>query len=308
MYAPVLHAVQPVAQPFRKSLGLTTWPSGHWSVYQAPRPSTKTPEGSVLPLGLSSPLISRNRAPRGSRGLSRRGRKLVASSAVLFECAYSRNRLSFVTLTLPFDDAERISIANRNWSILMKRFWEEVRRELIRHGLPPQFVFVNEFQKRGALHCHGVFVGRLPRQSWAIPTNKIDELWMRSLQSIFPDVDAECLHSACNVQAIKKSVAGYLAKYMSKGNELHEPYEHELTWYGISQKLRKQTLSLVVRDEVEIDLSRFDWFQVFRSMSGVRGVLSAKFYTLADGSVICLHGRCKLESIPSLRKSFAHLA
>ncbi len=225
--------------------------------------------GELIDIGLSNRLNSHTnpesasedpvkRARRGQKGLSPHGRLLVKNAAAFLEKRYGRDHLSFCTVTLPAVTVEECRLISLQWPEIVRRFQQSIVRELRRLDLPHVVVGVTEIQTRRferdgvlGLHLHLVFVGRLPGRDWAIHYLRIREMWRRS----FPiEFQSKSFKSTENVVRVKRSVAAYLSKYLSKGLSVSddtpqsEYYRDVLptSWYLCSLELRRTIKRLVM--------------------------------------------------------------
>lgn len=160
---------------------------------------------------------------RGHKGITRHGRNMISSAAVILERNYGRHLLSFATLTLPAAESHQLRAIAENWSAVLKQFAKNLSRSLLRQGLPVTLFGVTEIQMKRfarhgdpALHFHFVYVGRNSRKSaWLVDCKEVRRIWIQCIKQYFSSETR--FDSTENVQGIKKSVAGYLGKYMSKG-------------------------------------------------------------------------------------------
>jgi hypothetical protein len=218
---------------------------------------------------LGSSLLTKPRKAqkRGSKGISRYGSKTVRNAGYLLEREYHRKRLTFATLTLPNVskvDADRVIAA---WSKIVKRFTEEVKRELQRHHLPAEIVSVTEVQEKRlkrsgicALHLHLLFKGTHSfRGGWAIAPTVLRDMWR---SAVSPHLSEECDWSSCeNMQRVKKSAAGYLGKYMSKGVGVLKALKESggstsvpSAWWNCTFSLRRKVKSEIIRKSEPIQI------------------------------------------------------
>lgn len=97
----------------------------------------------------------------------------------------------FVTLTFA-DNLSDLDIANKEFLLFVKRLSYHT-------GIKQQYVVIPEFQKRGAVHYHGVFFN-LP----FIEVAKFEQIWA---------------NGQTNIQVARiKNTASYLCKYFSKSS------------------------------------------------------------------------------------------
>lgn len=202
-----------------------------------------------LPLDSSNPANSHK---RGLNGITTRGARLVRNAAYLLQKRYGRERLSFLTMTLPALNREEFAAIAHQWSEIVRMFTQELRRELQRHDLPVDYVGCTEIQEKRfrrsgdlGLHLHITFVGRASgRSPWAIAPIFFRQKWNAILARI---VGAGRVSNAAeNLQMVKKSAEGYLGKYLSKGTqiigEIVEVYGPDVVpsaWYTCSMGLKQ---------------------------------------------------------------------
>lgn len=179
-------------------------------------------EWEFLPWLVKSPKSAQRPETYGRRGITAYGQKVVRSGAYLLQEKYGKERLSFLTLTVPrLGWEEECKVAGR-WAYLTKALLQALRRRLERAGLPKSVVLVTELQPKrlqgrepGSLHLHLVFVGRARGAGWAYRPQEYRELWLGLLSNVLgrtvPDAPCE------NVQRVEKDASQYLSKYLSKG-------------------------------------------------------------------------------------------
>lgn len=187
-------------------------PSGGLGV--PPKSNREAPEGK----------FRKTRAPRGSRGMSKFGGKMTRSACQLLEEVAAGRAVGFLTLTLPQVAQDQLERANKNWSEIMRQFMQELTRELRRAKLPDIWVWVTEWQKRGALHAHIGFVAshqkqiRNPAQDYPISKDWYQQVWQRILKNVLGE-DFDC-KSATRIERVKQSTSAYFGKYISKNARL----------------------------------------------------------------------------------------
>lgn len=216
----------------------------------------------VMNAGLSNVPICHKRSKRGTHGITRHGRNLIENAGLIMERKYSIRQLTFATVTLPTVQpvvAEKIA---GQWSQIVRRFVQSLRRGLQSKALPSEVFGVTEIQEKRfartgipALHLHLVFVGRKKRKSsWLVNRKNIRRWWKQALKNYVPaDTDFTATE---NVVAVRKSAASYLGKYMSKGSQSADNVIRECgqqwlpsSWYTITDSLRKEVLASVLRGE-----------------------------------------------------------
>lgn len=189
-------------------------------------------------------------------------KRMVRSALSYLTERHGKRNLAFLTVTIPELDCDELRQVCMGWGELARRLMEEIGRELIRHGLNPEYCYVNEIQEERwkrdrtpAPHIHAVFQGRRTgEKDWAISKEKFRELWERILGN-FLGHSME-LPSATRVEVIKKSAKNYMTKYMSKGGKVADEivaagYAEYLpgSWHGIANTLRRKVKEAIVKVE-----------------------------------------------------------
>lgn len=185
----------------------------------------------------------------GRKGITGYGSKVVRNGAYLLQEKYGKNRLAFLTLTVPSFGAEAETRIAENWGYLLKVLIQGLRRLLRRVGLPESIVGVTELQPKrlegrepGCLHLHLVFVGGWGRGRWAYSPFVYRSLWLRMLYNL---LGFEMLDMPCeNVEAVKKDASNYLGKYMSKGVVSVAQYAEIVGWERVPRQWWSATKSI----------------------------------------------------------------
>lgn len=192
------------------------------------RPSAKFFSECVSPLGLSK--VAKNhkpRKPRGRKGMTRYGKRLIVNSCILLERKYGRKHLSFLTLTLPPQCEEGNS---KTYQESKRQMLQWLSRRLGSQGLPTQIIGCTELQGTRyansgafALHEHWVFVGRKPYSSWGLSPSEIQSQWLSILRNVYRvSIPLESSTAAASIEAVRTSAGAYLGKYMSKSEAVVE--------------------------------------------------------------------------------------
>lgn len=209
------------------------WPSGDFGLsygqesgWESALDTHIDEHGADNPLGSSLlPISHKGRCPRGSHGITGHGKKTVRSAADMLQRKYGPGRLAFLTLTLPGLPRNELAECVSDWSRIVRVFLQWLSRRLKAAGLSGQVVGVTEIQperlrERGELapHLHLVFCGRPAYGGWVLDWLEYRKAWLRTISaSVGHPVLSEAVE---NVQTVKKSAAGYLGKYMSKGGDI----------------------------------------------------------------------------------------
>lgn len=196
----------------------------------------------------------------GLKGITQYGKRFVRSGAAMLQREYGRQRLSFLTLTLPELEQPQIEAIAEQWGVVVNHLLKWLTRHLTKSGLPRLVVSVTELQPKrlragslSVLHLHLLFVGRRRvRGPWALSPSEVRSAWLKILSN-FAGVE---LHSnSCeNLKQVEKSAEGYLGKYMSKGVEdvrqFIEMGSETLVpgqWWNCTKALREWVKAAIVR-------------------------------------------------------------
>jgi hypothetical protein len=240
-------------------------------------------------LGLSIPVKSRN-VPEPSETRQRRGkgitghaRRMVRSAAHILEEQHGKRNLSFGTITIPSLEESEMEIIRGNWNLLVKRFVEEIGRELVRHALSPQVLHVTEMQEERyqrlgevAPHLHLLFQGRKSgSKKWAISIKKFRQIWERMISNVLHREMS--LPAGSRIEVVKKSAKRYLGKYMSKGGKIlkdivNAGLENALpaSWWGMTNTLRKQVKDGIIQVDQELKNLIVDHIEDFKQAGLIR--------------------------------------
>ena len=242
--------------------------------------TSKLAHNPSTPLGLSSVpnLVAdqnldtkRARAARGSKGITSKSRQQVKDAATLLERVYGRERLSFVTHTIP---DEFIESTHENWTKIVANLRKRYTRALRKANLPQKLIMVTEYQEdrlaktgKAVLHLHIVFVGRHKKQKWQYECDYYHEHWRQCCEEYNRErYDRRIWNAATRVESIKKSVANYLGKYMSKGVStlasivaLDPSAFIPSSWHVLTQRMRVEVRKATRHYEGKIAELLFDW-------------------------------------------------
>lgn len=198
------------------------------------------------------------KTPHGYRGITSRGRRTVRNAVYLLEKDYGKDRLSFLTLTLPPVDIEKQKVISSNWGRIVEHVVKAIRYRLYQEGLPSLICGVTEIQEERQrslggcpLHLHFVFVGRHKRKGWAVKPGQIRKSWKDAINNCFPERLRDVSFSTSeNIQRVRKSAYRYIAKYLTKGVGTLDKVREDCPgiqlpkqWYTCSQELVKRIYS-----------------------------------------------------------------
>lgn len=166
------------------------------------------------------------RVKKGQAGITSFGKRMVRNAAHLLEVRHGRVRCVFATVTVPELPIEQMRALHEKWGEVVERYRLGIRRLLQDKGLSGEIVTVSEVQEKRyertgvpVLHLHSVFCGVDAQGQWAISTEAHDNVWVNALR-VAIDIERDICTNACNLQRVKKSASGYLAKYLSKGSKV----------------------------------------------------------------------------------------
>jgi len=247
------------------------------------------PNSHRVALGMAEP--PKTRAQRGLGGITRHAARTVRNAAFLLEGKYPLKRLGFYTFTIPPVNGTSDYAVGREWAEIVRIFLQSVTRMLAAAGLPTSYVGCTEIQegryaKYGGLplHLHIVVVGKKRINGpWAIHSDQWRALWRSAIIARCPEFSEVSFRASADTVVIKKSAAGYLGKYMSKGaaavdfviQEHPELYEFlPRAWYNLTNEMRQTVLRNVAYgpiigravEEMTQDSSPGYWFDWFKTV------------------------------------------
>lgn len=184
-------------------------------------------------------------------GLTRKGQNRLREGASALEIRYgSRGRLAFDTLTFPpeFDqehNAERLSAT-------IKHFLNSIRHYYLKAGVPFLYQYVieihpNRSQDLPIPHIHVLRLSGAKAWHWIISKEALNTIWKRSVLKFYPNNcdSVPNFRPSTRTEFVKKSVGGYMAKYLSKSGtdcQLGKGFSELLSlgqWWGQSPLLLK---------------------------------------------------------------------
>lgn len=235
------------------------------------------------------------RARKGLKGIKGEARRKIRSGCYLLQQRYGKDRLGFLTLTLPNADW-LVAIWAQNFDEITRQFVQEMRRELRRKNAPDNLVGAIEIQEKRfaqygdiAPHLHIAYVAKTkPRKgSFYIQAAKFRKIWKRILSGIakkycdnFEELSKEIeWNAAINCSVIKRNVEAYMSKYLSKGHKNLEEIvetgrESEIprAWYTITRQLLRAIMACIITlppDLIELIISCIDAKDAFIRSHGL---------------------------------------
>ena len=228
-----------------------TWDLLHQVVYNKPggthsRIWVKTRD---LPRFIDTPYLGKTRSSRGSKGLTNHGKRYVRESCYLLERRYGVKRLGFYTLTIPSCTAVTLYDVALHWTSIQKYFFKLLRNTLYAKGIKEFFyVGVTENQSDRSLraqapayHLHFIMPCYLPNSTnFIVSADTLRALWARALRNYLPEFGGVDFSASVDSAVLRKSAAGYLSKYFTKGSSLRELHPACLpaSWYYSSREIK----------------------------------------------------------------------
>jgi hypothetical protein len=213
----------------------------------------------AVPLDLTVPSNSHKGTARcekyGKKGITGYGRKMVKSAATLIQKMPGK-RTTFATVTMPTLPTQLRRELALAWPELLRQLLQWLSRELRRVGLPALVCSVSEVQpgrlaehSEAYLHLHLVWPNHWAKAgNWAVDVDRLRTWVAEFLQRR----GLWCTEAWVNVdtQQVKKTAAGYLSKYMSKGSDVLEAFAEDCGWDAVPGQwwnLTKPARDLVVK-------------------------------------------------------------
>ena len=180
-------------------------------------------EKQLSTMGLSNVPNSHKavRSPKGRKGITPHGRRLVKFAAAEIERRVGQRNTVLITTTLPpaFDSLDRDV-----WVEACRQFLQMLHRAMLPHGYANLIVSVTEIQearqaKCGGLplHLHIVLPGRKPGHAWILTPAWVREHWRDAIRNATGNDQEIDFGTSTRIEQIRHSAASYLGKYMSKG-------------------------------------------------------------------------------------------
>jgi len=185
----------------------------------------------------------------------------IRQGVYLLEQMYSKDNLSFLTLTLPDLCDNDLAKCCERWDYMVDQILKWLRKKLDKHGIEFQYVYCTEIQSkrlqsRGeyAPHLHCVFRGRNARKApWAITPKQVRQAWKSIITTVVGHANFRS-DSTENLQRVKYSAARYLSKYLSKGKNClpkgHDPSQSptlKTQWGGMARSISRKIKQCTTR-------------------------------------------------------------
>lgn len=160
----------------------------------------------------------------GLNGLTGYGAKMVRNGCYLLEQKLGRKDCFMWTFTVPtLGKPGRVELA-KNWGKLTNRLVQYLARELGKSGRPPAIVGCTEIQtgrlekyRQGYLHLHLICPGHSNNGGrYALDASEVRSWFHSALQRFSGQSNLPL--PRVQVEPVRKSAEGYMAKYLSKGS------------------------------------------------------------------------------------------
>lgn len=213
-------------------------------------------------------------------GLTGYGQKQLRRVFAAWETQLSPGTCAFGTLTLSPDAVSCLLSSGQStpgvaYQRAVSMFMDRLRRLLRSRGLPGDVIWVTELhpsrsQREGIAipHIHFVCQTADVKYQWKVKPSEIKHLWESAINYAAPHPEGKRFPSRCQIVCVKKSVARYVSKYLSKSKrcaiENTENLNTELIperWYAIANalhKLLKKMTSVISGHEAAVI---FDWLK-----------------------------------------------
>jgi hypothetical protein len=193
-----------------------------------------------------------NRSPRGSKGITSKGRRKIESAATILEQRHGLKCLSFITFTVPPLPIDQMHKLCSLWHEVVRQTKQNLFRLQASKGLDTDMIGAIEIQEKrfhrtgqAVPHMHILLQGRKSKYShWASSPLEFEDCYRRAIEAVLDQpID---MRAAVETDGLRKSVAGYMSKYMSKGEkslqrfrEWGEKLPLPTAWYTITKNLNK---------------------------------------------------------------------
>lgn len=213
-------------------------------------------------------------------GLTGYGQKQLRRVFAAWETRLPPGTCAFGTLTLSPEAVSCLLSSGQKTPAIayqgaVSRFMERLRKLLRSRGLPGDVIWVTELhparsQRTGIAipHVHFVVQTAEVRYQWKVKPSEIKHLWESAINAYAPHAEGKRFPSRCQIVCVKKSVARYVSKYLSKTKRCAIENTPNLNtslvperWYAIANalhKLLKQMTSVISGEEASVI---FDWLK-----------------------------------------------
>lgn len=209
-------------------------------------------------LGSSNVSNSHKRSQRGRSGLTSYAKRMLRNGCWLMENRARRKEICMITCTLPPGPPGMEQALSHQWHEIVRIFTQWLHRRLKRASALPWVLGVTEVQEKRAakcgglpLHLHVVFQGRRNNR-YILGVSEVREAWERACTACIPQSECMCWDAATRIELVRKSIGGYLSKYMQKGSTLDmdalegQGYKIPSSWWIGVGKFKSQIKKMMV--------------------------------------------------------------
>lgn len=200
----------------------------------------------------------------GTKGITNYGKRLVSNVSKILERKYGVKNIGFCTLTLPKLTRRQLEVLNENWADVVERYFKELNRFTERRtNKPLEYVAVFEIQEKrfkrtgqSYPHIHYIYPCKIgKKKDWLVSANKKREIWQRILKNFFNLhnlrlKETQSFKASVDCQVVRKSVGGYLCKYLTKGGSLLEEIQKTNVlpkqWWTASKRVKQMFRDSIV--------------------------------------------------------------
>jgi len=248
-------------------------------------------------LGLSSvPNYQENsvRKRYGLKGITLNGARRVKLGAYLLQRRYGK-RLGFYTLTCPYTIATDIFEYNKSIAEISRRYFQALKKVYEDASVVWSCTYVYEYQEERyerdgipVLHLHYVAPCYYPgTKEFVLSADLLRYLWAWACKQV---IGKECDPSASvDAQVVKKSAAGYLAKYLSKGGGTYKylaetcPSQMPGQWWGMTANVRKAIR--ITTTPLSLPVSQYLFYQNGDSPGGLLHCIYCRYIDIPLGVI-----------------------
>lgn len=223
---------------------------------------------SEAPLLVKS--LKSSRKPRGtygSHGITKFGRRVCENACILLQQKWGKNRLGFLTATIPAVGRGVCEQLIAHWGDISRRFYQKIKR--IHEKKHSTFVYVGctEIQEKrfrdtslAVPHLHAVYVSRKhPCSRYTVSTEQFYKAWNDAVNEVLvlrghsPIMGTGGHRGSVKVEPIRKSASAYIGKYISKGCGVAEAMKaagytkFPRQWWTASMQCKKMFKEALIR-------------------------------------------------------------
>jgi hypothetical protein len=212
-------------------------------------------------LFIECPKSSQPREKYGRHGITAYGRKVVRCISTIAQNELQKERLGFGTCTLPNYSDEILRALSSSWGEVVRRFFQAYKRSCKRKGCPYDYVSVTEIQEKRyerskipVLHIHFLYQCRrnIRNSAFFHCAEEFRGFWQQAVESVIRKLGLHPCNeisylASTHIQVVRKSAAGYLGKYLTKGGaataKVIESGDAELLpsqWWSASMQWKKK--------------------------------------------------------------------